>query len=153
MAVDACTPPTCTEPSYGPVHDGDVVIVEALHHDAWRQRRCERQVSSTDFVQWRWAALAVVAGPWTMNVDLLRSDAVGARVERVARRLRIADARQSEDAEVEGMGGLPVVDVDDHMIKGVEDHRRSLPPGPLPPTARYESARQKSLPSGSRIQV
>jgi hypothetical protein len=51
-----------------------------------------------------------------MDVDLLSAKSVCPRTQRVARALRIVDTLHAEHAGVELMRGVPVVNVDDHVI-------------------------------------
>jgi hypothetical protein len=64
-----------------------------------------------------------------MDVDLLFAESVCPRTQGVARALRILDTLHAEHAGVELMRGVPVVNVDDHMIEIADAHAPSIPSG------------------------
>ena len=97
----------------------------------------EGQIGTTHLVE-RWRAAWVhLTRPRTMDVDLLSAESVCPRTQGVARALRIVDTLHAEHAGIELMRGVPVVDVDDHVIEIADAHAPSLPSGDarLPPIA------------------
>jgi hypothetical protein len=75
-----------------------------------------------------------------MDVDLLPAESVRAGTQRVACALRIVDTLQSEHVDVELVRGLPVVNVDDHVVEVADAHVPSPLAIPACPNRRMNEA-------------
>jgi hypothetical protein len=127
MAVDARPPSLGAEALDRARSERDPVVLEQFDALGRRALRPEGQIGTAQLVERRGAARIGATGPGAMDVDLLSAESVCPRTQRIARTFGIVDALESEDVDVERMRGVPVVDVDDHVIEIADAHASSLP--------------------------